>query len=892
MSTPPPEPAAAGDAFDPWADPAAGWGAPDDGPSDRRDAAADVDVTDHPGDEAHPWDEPAPLADAVADVVAGLSVSRPGDPVAGGEAADVLRGALGRHGLPEQIRHVVTLPAREARHADWPSETPEALVRAFAGRGIERPWAHQVRAATVAGAGTHTVVATGTASGKSLAYQLAAGIRLSGDPHATVLHLSPTKALAADQLLAWRALERDGATWLRAAPYDGDTAPPDRIWAREHANVLMTNPDMLHVGILPHHERWARFFRHLAFVVVDESHSYRGVFGSQVGILLRRLRRVAAHWRGDRPEPVFIGASATSADPAGHFSRLIGAPATAAAEDASPHGAVTVAFWEPELTDRRGENGAPVRRSAMAASADLLTDLALQQVRTLAFIRSRRGAEAIASAARRQLEELEAGLGSRIAAYRSGYLPEERRALEADLRSGRLLGMASTPALEMGIDVAGLDAVVVAGWPGTRASFFQQIGRAGRGGQDALAFFVASDDPLDTYVVDHPEAVFDLGVEDTVVDPENPHLLGPQLCAAAAELPLTPEAFERFGDPERVRALLDVLVEQGLLRRRPAGWFWTHLEHAAGMVSLRDDGGGPMDIIDAESGTLLGTMDSPQTHYQAHPGAVYVHQDRTYLVEELDEDAHAVIVTRAWPDFTTQARDVTEIEIVDVHRRLDAREGTLRWCLGDVQVRTQVVSFQRKALVSGEVLGEEPLELPARDLFTSAVWFQASSEELIAAGLTMDRLPGALHAAEHAMIGMMPLVASNDRWDIGGVSMVLHPDTGSPAVFVYDGRPGGAGFAERGFAQARRWVEATAGAIAACECEAGCPSCVQSPKCGNRNSPLDKAGALTVLRFLIGQADHLVPVVAEGSGETDGGTDDGVGVDGEDASGSGSSGTA
>ena len=781
-------------------------------------------------------------------------------------ARAALAAALGRRSLPPQVLHVRRVPARRAQPADWPEGTPEALVTAFAARGVERPWSHQVEAAAAVGRGEHTVLATGTASGKSLGYQLAVGTALAADPHATVLYLAPTKALAADQLTAWRALERDGARWLRAAPYDGDTAPQDRVWAREHANILLTNPDMLHVGILPHHERWAPFLRSLTHVIVDESHTYRGVFGSQVGILLRRLRRVAAHCRGDRPPAVFVGASATSAAPAAHFSALIGAPAGAVTEDGSPHGAVDVAFWQPELTDRRGENGAPVRRSAMATAADLLTDLALQQTRTLAFIRSRRGAEAIAGAARRQLEEVEAGLGTRIAAYRSGYLPEERRELETALRSGRLLGMASTPALEMGIDVAGLDAVVVAGWPGTRASFFQQIGRAGRGGQDALAFFVASDDPLDTFVVDHPEAVFELGVEDTVVDPHNPHLLGPQLCAAAAELPLTPEDLGWFGDPGRVRALLDVLVEQGLLRRRPAGWFWTHTQHAAALVSLRDDGGGPMDIIDVESGALLGTMDSPQTHYQAHPGAVYVHQDRTFLVEELDEDAHAVLVRRAWPDFTTQARDVTEIEIAGVERRLDARGGSLRWCLGDVQVRTQVVSFQRKALLSGEVLGEEPLDLPARTLFTSAVWFQCASQELVAAGLTTDRLPGALHAAEHAMIGMMPIVASNDRWDIGGVSMVLHPDTGTPAVFVYDGRPGGAGFAERGFEQARRWVAATAGAIASCECPEGCPSCVQSPKCGNRNSPLDKAGAATVLRFLLERFDDLVEADPEGPG--------------------------
>ncbi|XNY99583.1 DEAD/DEAH box helicase [Micrococcus luteus] len=781
----------------------------------------------------------------------------------GGEHAAAICAALGRRRLPVQVRHLRHLPARTARPVDWPARTPEEFVRALRALGVERPWSHQVQAAEAALDGRHVVVATGTASGKSLSYQLAVASTLAEDPRATVLYLAPTKALSADQLTSWTRIGDHGMPGLRAAPYDGDTDPAERVWARQNASVIMTNPDMLHVGILPHHERWAEFFRHLAYVVVDEAHTYRGVFGSQVAILLRRLRRIAAHYRRDRDETVFIGASATSAAPAEHFSALIGTEAVQVSEDGSPHGAVTVAFWEPELTDRQGEHGAPVRRSATATAADLVTDLALQGVRTLAFIKSRRGAESISSLARTQLEEVEPGLGSRIAAYRSGYLPEERRELEAQLRSGELLGMASTPALEMGIDIAGLDAVVVAGWPGTRASFFQQIGRAGRSGGESLAFFVASDDPLDTFLVEHPEAVFDLGVEDTVVDPANPHLLGAQLCAAAAEMPLTPEDLPRFGDPEAVRQLVERLCEQGLLRRRPAGWFWTHPEHAAGMVSLRDDGGGPVQIIDAESGALLGTMDSPQTHYQAHPGAVYIHQNRTYLVLELDEDAHAVIVQRAWPDYFTTARDVTEIEIQGIARQATAAGSSVRWSVGDVRVTTQVVSYQRKALISGEVLGEEPLELPARDLFTQAVWYQAGSEELVAAGLTADRLPGALHAAEHAMIGMMPLVASNDRWDIGGVSMVLHPDTGVPTVFVYDGRPGGAGFAERGFAQARRWVEATAAAVATCECEDGCPSCVQSPKCGNRNSPLDKAGALTVLSLLSRTFDALAEVPAE-----------------------------
>jgi DEAD/DEAH box helicase domain-containing protein len=785
----------------------------------------------------------------------------PAPPEAGARAddprdAEALSRVLGRPGVPPQLLHVRYLPERHAVTVPWPEGTPEGLIRALGGSGALEPWRHQAEAARLAGAGHHVVLATGTASGKSLGYQLAAGTALHEDPAGTVLYLAPTKALAADQLTAWRALARDGADWLRPAPYDGDTAIPDRQWAREHANVLLTNPDMLHVGILPHHERWARFFRRLRYVVVDEAHVYRGVFGSHVAVLLRRLARICAHYRSGRgPDgteaagPVFIGASATSADPAGSFSRLIGAEAVAVTQDASPHGAVTVGFWEPELTDRRGENGAPVRRSATAEGAGMMADLAVTGTRTIAFIRSRRGAEAMASAAKRELAEVDPSLAHRVSAYRAGYLPEERREVETALRTGRLLGVASTPALELGIDIAGLDAVLVAGWPGTRASFFQQVGRAGRAGQESVALYVAGDDPLDTYVVHHPEAVFELAVEDSVTDPSNPHILAPHLCAAAAELPLVPDGLAAFGDPDTVRSLVGQLVEEGYLRRRPAGWFWTHPEHAAGLVSLRDDGGGPADIIDLETGALLGTMGSPQTHYQAHPGAVYVHQDRTYLVEDLDEDAHAVLVTRAWPDYFTQARDITEIEVLETVHRVDA--GELQWCTGPVKVTTQVVSYQRKALVSAEVLGEEPLELPARDLFTTAVWFHCPSEVLVAAGLTMDRLPGSLHAAEHAMIGLLPIVASNDRWDIGGVSMALHPDTGEPSVFVYDGHPGGAGFAERGFEQAQTWLQATLDTVRSCGCSSGCPSCVQSPKCGNRNNPLDKQGAATLLAFVL-----------------------------------------
>ncbi|MCC9144720.1 MULTISPECIES: DEAD/DEAH box helicase [unclassified Arthrobacter] len=772
---------------------------------------------------------------------------------------DSLIPLLGGGAEPEQLMHVHQIPARLAVTAPWPAWAHPDVVAAYQGLGIQEPWAHQMEAAEAAHAGQHTIIATGTASGKSLAYQLPvldAIHRTSLDDRATLepsgavaLYLAPTKALAADQLAAVKSLR---LPTVRAETYDGDTDTGARRWIRDHANLVLANPDMLHFGVLPNHAWWARFFRRLKYVIIDEAHSYRGVFGSNVANLLRRLRRICRYYGAD---PVFIGASATSAEPSESFSRLIGAPVTAVTHDRSPHGSTTVALWEPQLTELKGENGARSRRTVVAETADLLANLVAAQVRTIAFIKSRRGAETIATITRRLLDEVHPSLPDRVAAYRSGYLPEERRELERRLRSGELLGIASTSALELGIDISGLDAVLVAGWPGTRASLFQQIGRAGRSGQDALAAFVASDDPLDTYLVHHPEAIFDISVEATVFDPSNPYVLGPHLCAAAAELPLTPDERELFGTT--AGGLLEQLVDQGYLRRRPSGWFWTHPESAASMVNLRAAGGGPINIVETDTGMLLGTMDSPQAQYQAHTGAVYVHQGQTFLVDELNEADHCAMVTRTNPEFYTQARDITQVEVLETDRT--SEWNGIQVCFGTVKVTTQVVSYQRKALISNEILGEEPLELEAKELFTKAVWFVIDEKFLVSAGLAPADFPGSLHAAEHASIGMLPLVATSDRWDIGGVSTALHADTEKPTIFVYDGHPGGAGFAERGYEAARIWLTATRDAIRACECDGGCPSCVQSPKCGNKNNPLDKKGAVTLLDVLLDHApDALV----------------------------------
>ncbi len=793
------------------------------------------------------------------------------------------------------VTHVERVPARVGRTAPWPGWVPAELRDALHARGVVAPWEHQVQAASAAHAGRHVVLATGTASGKSLAYHLPGLARLVTDPRATVLYLSPTKALAADQL---RAVARLGLDGVRPATYDGDTPREEREWIRQHSRFVLTNPDMLHRSLLPGHQAWGTFWRRLSYVVVDECHTYRGVFGSHVAHVLRRLRRVAARYGSS---PVFVLASATSGDPAGSASRLTGVPVEAVTDDASPRGSVTFALWEPPLlpppvdlnaleppapgptvlvsdmtepscgpvpaprtAERAVANSAaagspplnsepvssaalqgeppPVRRSALRETADLLADAVAGGTRTLAFVRSRRGAEVVAAMTRRSLDDAVPGLGDRVAAYRGGYLREDRRAIERALLSGELLGLASTNALELGVDLVGLDAVLICGYPGTRASLWQQAGRAGRAGGEALAVLVARDDPLDTYLVHHPEALFGRPVEATVLDPTNPYVLGPQLCCAASEAPLTPADLELFGGAPAVAAV-EALVASGALRRRPSGWYWTHRGRPE--VDLRGTGGDPVAVVESATGRLLGTVDPGSSHFMLHAGAVYLHQGVSYVVDDLDLEDAVALVHAAEPDWSTHARDVTNLSVVSVRSHVDA--GPVGLFLGEVDVTSQVVSYQRRRIGSGEVIDTRPLDLPVRELRTVAVWFTVSPQALGAAGIEAADVPGALHAAEHAAIGLLPLMATCDRWDIGGLSTACHVDTDSPTVFVYDGHPGGAGFAERAYGTAAAWLHATREAIASCGCEAGCPSCVQSPKCGNGNNPLSKDAAVKVL---------------------------------------------
>jgi DEAD/DEAH box helicase domain-containing protein len=753
------------------------------------------------------------------------------------------------------LRHIADLGPQPASPRPWPSWADPAVVAAFVDRGISQPWSHQVAGADAAHSGRHVVLSTGTASGKSLAYQLPILSALATDPRARALYLSPTKALGHDQLRAAQSLANavDGLGDTAPAAYDGDSSSEARRFARENSRWIFSNPDMIHLSLLRNHARWAVFLRNLRFVVVDECHYYRGIFGSNVAMVLRRLMRLCARYSpSDSPGPTVIFASATTASPAATASELLGQTVMEVTEDGSPQGGRTIALWEPALrTDLVGENGAPVRRSAGAEAARVMADLVAEGARTLTFVRSRRGAELTALGARTRLADVAPQLEELVASYRAGYLAEDRRALERALADGRLRGVATTNALELGVDIAGLDAVVLAGFPGTVASFWQQAGRAGRRGQSALIILIARDDPLDTYLVHHPGALLDKPIERVVIDPANPHVLRPQLLCAAVELPLT-DAEMRAWDAEAVAA---ALVDDGLLRRRPSGCFPTPGVDPHPAVDMRGSSGGQIAILETATGRLLGTSGAGQAPASVHPGAVYLHQGETYLVDSLDFEDGIAFVRAEDPGYTTSARELTDIVVTGPGER--RTHGSVTVGLVPVSVSHTVTGYLRRRL-NGEVIDFVELDMPTQTLETVAVMCTITPEALHDSAIPALAIPGSLHAAEHAAIGLLPLVASCDRGDIGGVSMAVGPEHGEPTIFVYDGYPGGAGFADRGFRRLGTWWAATAAAIEACECPAGCPSCVQSPKCGNGNEPLDKAGAVRLLRLVLSELDEHV----------------------------------
>jgi DEAD/DEAH box helicase domain-containing protein len=751
------------------------------------------------------------------------------------DARGFLDQLVSTEGVRDCVAHVERLPEREPILEPLP-DLPDVLRRRLAMLGIEGLYPHQRAAVDLLLAGRNVVVATGTASGKTLVYNLAFARTVLEDEKQTALYLFPTKALARDQLRQVRALK---LPQIRASVYDGDTPQAERPLIRRNANLVMSNPDMLHASILPGHARWADFFLRLSLVVVDEAHVARGVFGSHVAMILRRLRRMVAHYGG---QPQFVLSSATVGNPADLAERLVGLPFAEVTEDASPRGEKLFVLWNPPLVDE--ELG--LRRSAVSETSWLFSRLVQAETRTIAFCRTRRSAELVAEFARR---DLPGSLRRRVKSYRAGYLPEERRELERALSSGELLGVAATTALELGIDVGSLDAALLAGYPGTRASMWQQAGRAGRRGEASLAVLVAQDDPLDQYLVQHPDDLFQKPPEAAVVDPTNPYVLGPHLACAAREQPLAEAELSVFG--EGAREAVDRQVEAGDLFWRRGLLYHRGRESPHRLVDVRSASGALFAIVDQETGAVMGTVDESRAYWHVHPGAIYLHQGEQYEVAELDLAGRVALVARSDADYYTQTRDVTDVEVLQV---ID--EGAINdvpALFGDVRVTRQVVGFQRKLSSTQETIDEVALALPPQTLVTRALWWLLPKRLLLRARITPASLPGTAHAAEHAAIGLLPLVATCDRWDVGGLSTPLHPDTGAPTIFIYDGYPGGAGIAERGYESEARLLEATFEAVRLCPCARGCPSCVQSPKCGNGNEPLDKQGAVALLAAMLGK---------------------------------------
>jgi DEAD/DEAH box helicase domain-containing protein len=753
------------------------------------------------------------------------------------DASEVLDALAADPELAGRCVHREVLAERAARYADL-IETlhPEVRERLLAA-SITKLYEHQAAGVDALRTGRSVVVATGTASGKSLCYQAPIVSSVVEGRRDTALCIFPTKALAQDQLRSLRSWLVPG---LRAVTYDGDTDRDARGWARKNANVVLTNPEMLHMGILPSHKNWATFLMRLRYVVVDELHTLRGIFGSHVAHVLRRLRRICEHYGAD---PTFFFASATIGNPGELASALCGLDVEQIVDDTSPRAERVLACWQRPLLDEH--SGA--RASANMEAALLVSRFVRAGHQTLAFTRSRRGAELVAQHARRQLSETDPALANRVAAYRAGYLPEERRALEHDLSSGRLLGIAATNALELGIDVGGLDAVVLNGFPGTLASMWQQAGRAGRTGKRSVAVLVAGDDQLDQWYVTHPGELTRRAPERAVVNPDNPYVLRAQVACAAHELPLQPDDERWFGAglDDAVREL----VQSDLLTPRAGRMYWAGGYSPARDVGLRSGSSVEYRLIDAAEERTIGTVDDARVFAVAHPGAVYLHQGRQYRVERLDTLEHvAVLEEYDDADEYTQARTETDIAIASEDDFAALGAATVH--VGSVEVHNQVVAYQRKQISTNKIIEVAELDLPKRSLVTRACWYTIPADVVAAAGVEPAQLIGTVHAAEHGLIGMLPLFTICDRWDVGGVSMAQHPQTGAPTIFIYDGFPGGVGIAELAFDAAARHARATLDLIAVCTCDQGCPSCVQSPKCGNWNEHLDKAGAIVLLRLM------------------------------------------
>lgn len=743
---------------------------------------------------------------------------------------DVVLGWADDPDLEGELTHVEQVASRGAIFGDLDPPLDETVADRLTDLGIDRLYRHQAKAINHIRSRQHTVVVAGTSSGKTLCYSVPIAEQIVKQPRSTSLLLYPTKALAQDQLRGFGKLAIDDLT---AATYDGDTEIDQRAWVRKNANVVLTNPDMLHMGILPNHAKWADFLVRLKFIVVDEMHMFRGIFGSHVALILRRLRRLAAHYGAN---PTFVFTSATIGNPQDLAQRLCGLEVGLRDEDNSPTGEKMVALWNPPIED--ADLGR--RRSAMAETSDLFVDLVRKEHHTIVFSRSRKATELIFRWTQDRLPE---DKKQRIAPYRSGYTAASRRETEAALFSGNLLGVTATNALELGIDVGSLDAAIVNTFPGTISSFRQQAGRAGRTQRASVAVLVGGEDALDQYFMNHPRELFDRTPESVVINPANPLVLQAHVACAAHELPLEPSDSEFLGDGTEEAAT--ALVAEGHLEVRRGRLMWNHPQAPAPRVSIRSSGG-PTYTISSPDG-VIGTMEETRAFTDGHPDAIYLHQGETFVVEDLDIRRHEIRVNPGKVNYYTQSKSEKFLEVLEVFESRPL--GSVTQHYGSIRVESQVIGYQKKKIGSGETIAHEWLDLPPSVFETEGVWLEIPDG--LVSDMSLDRMLGTLHAAEHAGIAMLPLFAVCDRWDIGGLSTNWHPDLGGPAIFIYEAYPGGAGISPVAFDIGLDHWRSTRDAVEACPCKAGCPSCVVSPKCGNYNEPLDKAGAVDFLTRLL-----------------------------------------
>ncbi len=726
-----------------------------------------------------------------------------------------------------QIVQIVELPARPARYAEVPGGLRPEVTAALAAQGIEQLYLHQARAIGEVRAGKHVVIVTGTASGKTLCYNLPVVEALLEDPLSTALFLYPTKALAQDQL---RALGRfqgpEGATTFLAGTYDGDTPQALRSKLRDGAHIILTNPDMLHQGILPQHARWNRFFTHLKYIVIDEIHAYRGVFGSHLANVLRRLGRLCAHY-GSAPQ--VICCSATIANPREHAERITGREVAVIDEDGSPRGPKRFVLWNPPPLETAARGGSDHwriggdRRSPLWEAVYLLSALVREGVQTIAFVRTRLAAELIFRNTRDLLRPLAPRLSRAVQAYRGGYLPEERREIERRLVSREILGVASTNALELGIDIGTLDACILVGYPGTVASLWQQAGRAGRGQDESLVFLVGQNAPMDQYLMANPDYIFGQSPEQAVVDPDNPHIAVGHIKCACHELPLADAEVELFGAYAPV--VLELLEEEGLVRHLNGHWYWSSSEYPAANVNLRNIAGPVYTIQDESEGErVIGTMDEVSVLSQLHDHAVYIHGAETYFVNHLDIEQKIAHVERRDLDYYTQSVQTSQI-------RIEEREEEGEWLgapvgFGDVVVTTSIPMFKKIRFHSRDSLGFEHLELPPQELETVALWF-APPEAVVARMRQRQMVVGeALIGIANVLVEVAPFFVMCDVQDIGTV--VDANCLGRDALFVYDRYPGGMGYARRCLDRLGEILPTVYRVIRECGCADGCPSCVGS----------------------------------------------------------------